>query len=341
MGEGARGEGAAPVTPPADVVRVVPDGSVVVGMQLPIQSQSTLYVAEWEKSAGPEELAAIARTADEAGFFYLGVCDHTAIPRRLAEAMGTVWYDTVATLGWLAGLTSRVRLLSHVLVLAARHPLRAAKELATLDRLSGGRLIVGVGAGHVPEEYTMLGGEGSFERRGRDTDEAVAALAAALVDEFPTLPGPRWPVADMGIAPRPVQEPRPPIWIGGSTGPAIRRTALLGDGWLPQGTPRQRLPEQISELRRHREALRGGAPIDIGTIAEPIYLNGPGTPGDTTWQQPRWALTGGPEEVATSLRELVGMGVNHLQVRFMARSLGELCDQIAAFGEQVAPLLDR
>ncbi len=335
------GEGAGPVTPPTEVVRVVPDGSVVVGMQLPIQSQSTLYVAEWEKSAGPEELAVIARTADQAGFFYLGVCDHTAIPRRLAEAMGTVWYDTVATLGWLAGLTSRVRLLSHVLVLAARHPLRAAKEMATLDRLSGGRLIVGVGAGHVPEEYAMLAGEGSFERRGRDTDEAVAALAAALVDEFPTLPGPRWPVSEMGIAPRPVQEPRPPIWIGGSTGPAIRRTALLGDGWLPQGTPRQQLPEQITQLRRHREELRGGAPIDIGTIAEPIYLNGPGTPGDTTWHQPRWALTGGPEEVAASLRELVGMGVDHLQVRFMARSLGELCDQMAAFGEQVAPLLAR
>lgn len=328
-----------PVTPPAHVVGAVPPGSVVVGMQLPIQSQSTLYVAEWETSAGPAEMATVARTADRSGFFYVGVCDHTAIPRRLAAAMGTVWYDTVATLGWLAGITSDVRLLSHVLVLAARHPLRAAKELATLDRLSGGRLLVGVGAGHVPEEYTMLAGDGSFERRGRDTDEAVAALAAALVDEFPTLPGPRWPVSDMGVAPRPQQEPRPPIWIGGSTVPAIRRTALLGDGWLPQGTPRAQLPEQIDQLRRFRDELRGGAPIDIGTIAEPIYLNGPGTPGDTTWHQPRWALTGGPDEVAASLHQLVALGVNHLQVRFMARSLGELCDQITAFGELVLPLL--
>jgi len=83
---------------PADVVRTVPEGEVVYGMQLPIQSQSTLYVAEWEKEAGPSELARIARVADEAGFFYLGVCDHTAIPRRLAEAMGTIWYDTTATL---------------------------------------------------------------------------------------------------------------------------------------------------------------------------------------------------------------------------------------------------
>ena len=90
---------------PADVVRAVPEGQVVYGMQLPIQSQSTLYVADWEKESGPEELARIARVADEAGFFYLGVCDHTAIPRRLADAMGTIWYDTTATLGWLAAVT--------------------------------------------------------------------------------------------------------------------------------------------------------------------------------------------------------------------------------------------
>ena len=134
----------------------MPEGEVVYGMQLPIQSQSTMFVADWEKEAGPAELARIARVADEAGFFYLGVCDHTAIPRRLADAMGTIWYDTTATLGWLAAVTTRTHLLSHVLILAQRHPLRAAKELSTIDHLSGGRLIVGVGAGHVPEEYELL-----------------------------------------------------------------------------------------------------------------------------------------------------------------------------------------
>ena len=196
-----------PALVPADVVRTVPEGEVVYGMQLPIQSQSTLYVAEWEKEAGPTELARIARVADEAGFFYLGVCDHTAIPRRLADAMGTIWYDTTATLGWLAAVTTQTHLLSHVLILAQRHPLRAAKELSTIDHLSGGRLIVGVGAGHVPEEYEMLTGD--FAERGRHTDEAVSALARAFTDEFPELPGPRFPARDMGIAPRPVRQPAP------------------------------------------------------------------------------------------------------------------------------------
>ena len=272
--------------------------------------------------------------ADESGFFYLGVCDHTAIPRRLAEAMGTIWYDTTATLGWLAALTSRTHLLSHVLILAQRHPLRAAKELSTLDHLSGGRLIVGVGAGHVPEEYELLTGD--FEGRGRHTDEAVSALARCFTAEFPDLPGPRFPARDMGLGPRPVRQPRPPIWIGGSSPAAIRRTAAFGDGWLPQGTRRRDLPGQIARLRELRAELRGGAPLDIGTIVEPIHLG-----AGSGWDLPNWVLTGDAEQVAESLRELVGMGVNHLQVRFMARSSEEFCEQTARFGVEVGPLLNR
>jgi probable F420-dependent oxidoreductase len=323
-----------PALIPADVVRTVPEGQVVYGMQLPIQSQSTLYVADWEKESGPAELARLARVADESGFFYLGVCDHTAIPRRLADAMGTVWYDTTATLGWLAGLTHRVHLLSHVLILAQRHPLRAAKELSTLDLLSGGRLIVGVGAGHVPEEYELF--TGGFNERGRHTDEAVSALARCFTEEFPDLPGPRFPVRDMGLGPRPLRAPRPPIWIGGSSPAAIRRTAAFGDGWLPQGTPRRDLPRQIARLRELRAELRDGAPIDIGTIAEPIHLRS----GGSGWDLPNWVISGGAEEVADSLRELVAMGVNHLQVRFMARSASEFAEQTARFGVEVGPLLN-
>jgi probable F420-dependent oxidoreductase len=318
---------------PVDVVRTVPEGQVVYGMQLPIQSQSTLYVAEWEKQAGPAELGRIAQVADDSGFFYIGVCDHTAIPARLADAMGTIWYDTTATLGWLAALTTRTHLLSHVLILAQRHPLRAAKELATLDLLSGGRLIVGVGAGHVPEEYELLTGE--FAQRGRHTDEAISALARAFTSEFPELPGPRFPASGMGIAPRPVRQPRPPIWIGGSSPAAIRRTAAYGDGWLPQGTRRRDLPEQIARLRALREEVRGGAPIDIGTIVEPIHL----ATEAPSWDLPGYVLQGGVDEIASSLRELVSMGVNHLQVRFMARSVEEFCQQTAAFGAEIGPLL--
>jgi hypothetical protein len=132
-----------------------------------------------------------------------------------------------------------------------------------------------------------------------------------------------------------VRQPRPPIWIGGSSPAAIRRTAAFGDGWLPQGTRRRDLPGQIARLRQLREELRGGAPIDIGTIVEPIHLTSGGSGPD----YPSYVLQGGAEEVASSLRELVDMGVNHLQVRFMARSVEEYCEQTTAFGVEVGPLL--
>jgi len=322
-------EGATPYEP----VSIIPEGQVVYGIQLPVQSQSTIYVEDWEPSSGPTEMARIARQADESGFFYLGVCDHTAIPRRLAGAMGTTWYDTVATLGWLAGITSRVRLLSHVYVAALRHPLRSAKEFGTLDVLSSGRVIVGVGAGHVHEEFDLFGPD--FEERGSALDEAIDAVAAALTDEFPVLTGRRWPAADLGVAPRPVQRPRPPIWVGGSTRPALRRAAIRGDGWLPQTAKRDELRAQMEELRSLRGEHRGGAPIAVGALAGTFHV---GTP---TWDLPRGTVSGSPERIAENLAELTDMGASHLQLRFPSRSVEEMCEQMAAFGADVAPLLRR
>src|SRR4029450_13070920 len=102
-------------------------------MQLPVQAQPPLIPQPWEASAGPEELAAVARACDVNGFYSVSVCDHVAIPRERAPTMTTTWYDTVATLGWLAGFTGKVRLLSHVYVVAYRHPLATAEDVATLD----------------------------------------------------------------------------------------------------------------------------------------------------------------------------------------------------------------
>src|SRR3954468_15350933 len=123
---------------------IVPPGALVFGMQLPVQAQSKFFVEDWELTAGAPELAAVAQAADRAGFFYVGVCDHIAIPSEKAEVMGTEWWDTVATLAWLAGITTDVRLLSHVYVPSYRHPLQVAKAFATIDVISGGRVILGV-----------------------------------------------------------------------------------------------------------------------------------------------------------------------------------------------------
>lgn len=317
----------------AEPVQIIPEGRVVFGIQLPIQSQSTIYVEDWELNSGPAELARVARQAEDSGFFYVAVCDHTAIPRRLAGAMSTTWYDTIATLGWLAGITNRIRLMSHVYIAAQRHPLRAAKEFATLDALSGGRVIIGVGAGHVNEEFDLFGPP--FEERGAGLDEAIDALAAALTEEYPTLPGPRWPASDLSVSPRAVQQPRPPIWVGGSSRAALRRAAQRGDGWLPQTVRRSDMRDQVAQLKELRQDLRAGAPIEIGALGGVFHV------GEPDHELPRGTVSGGSDRIAENLAELIDMGVSHIQMRFPSRSLEELCDQIAAFGEQVGPLLSR
>ncbi|MFJ2416374.1 LLM class F420-dependent oxidoreductase [Streptomyces brevispora] len=312
---------------------ILPAGPLSYGMQLPIQSQSAMYAESWEAGATPSDLAEIARTADRAGFTYLASCDHVAIPRRLAEAMSTVWYDPVATLAFLAGVTERVLLMSHVAVVGLRHPLATAKQYATLDHLSGGRLILGVGAGHVREEFDALGAD--FDGRGAVLDETVDALKAALgPEEYPEFAGERFSFGGLGQLPRPAQE-RVPVWVGGSSPAAVRRAAVRGDGWLPQGDPRDKLPAQIARLHALREAAGVEQPIVVGAITEPLYV------GEPDWSVGRRTLSGKPEALAESLREYAAMGVHQIQVRFRSRGRTELTDQMAAFAADVAPHLDR
>jgi probable F420-dependent oxidoreductase len=297
----------------------VDDGRRIVGLQLPVQAQSTYFVADWERDAGPLELAQVARACDGAGFAYVGVCDHVALPEAVAGSMGYHWVDPIGTLAWLAAQTERVRLLTHVYVLPYRHPLMAAKQFATLDHLSGGRVICGLGAGHVEAEFDRLGV--GFEGRGPTMDEAVPALAAALEHEV---------VDGFGARPRPVQQPRPALWLAGSSKPAIRRAARLGDGWLPQGPADQ---SQVDLLSAERERAGRSGPFTTGTITPFLFVGAPG------WELPGDTLAGSAPELAERLVDVVPPGVNQWQVRFRARSAAELCDQIAAFGEDVLPLV--
>lgn len=303
---------------------------IAFGMQLPIQAQSPIFAEPWEADAGPAELVRIAVAAEAAGLHYVAACDHIAIPRDRADAMSAVWWDTVATLSYLAAVTERIHLMSHVAVLGYRHPLQTAKQWATLDRLSGGRTILGVGAGHVEGEFGALGVD--YAARGALLDEAIDALRAAFRDEYSSHHGAAWSYDDMGIQPRPVQASIP-LWVGGSTPAAIRRAAERGDGWLPQGPPPDGMAAGIARL----QALRAGAgradePFVIGALSGPLYVGSP------SWDVGR-TVAGPPDKIAAYLQSLVGLGVEQIQVRFASRDVAEQCDQIAAFGADVMPLV--
>ncbi|MCD9144370.1 TIGR03619 family F420-dependent LLM class oxidoreductase [Streptomyces albireticuli] len=317
---------------PRTGLRVLPGDRLSYGMQVPVTSLSTLYAEPWEVEAGPRELRRIARAADRLGFAYLATCDHVAVPTRLAAAMGTVWYDPVATLAHLAAVTERTLLLSHVAVAALRHPLALAKQYATVDRLADGRLVLGVGAGHVREEFEALGVD--FARRGAVLDETVDALKAALGPaEFPEFSGRRFAFRGLGQGPRPARTPRPPLWVGGSSPAALRRAALRGDGWLSQGDRREVLPRRVATLRRLREEAGRDGPFAVGAIAEPLYV------GTASWDTGVGTLTGAAGTVAESLRVYRGMGVDQVQVRFRCRGVGELLEQMEVFAGAVGPLL--
>jgi probable F420-dependent oxidoreductase len=314
-------------------VTIVPDGQLVYGMQLQVQAKSKTFAEDWEADAGADALRQIVQQADRTGFFYVAVCDHLAVTKPLDAHMQTTWYDTVATLAWIAALTTNVRVMSHVYVMSYRHPLHTAKSFMTLDELSGGRAILGVGAGHLGGEFDLLGLD--FAERGRVTDDAIDVVRAALSEEYPDIDSPRYGhVHDAGMAPRPRQSPLP-IWVGGSSKAALRRAAQRGDGWLPQGTPRDEMPSQIRFLLEERKQALGDQPIDLGTISEFLYV------GDPSWEVGDQTLRGDPEQIVERLNEFGAMGVSHLQVRFRNRSLQELLDQMDAFHTDVAPHLHR
>lgn len=309
---------------------IIPEGAVAWGLQLPVQSQSTSFVQPWEVDADVGELAQIVRAADRAGAFYVGVCDHVGIPRPADEVMSATWFDTIATLGWIAGFTHSVHLLSHVYVLPYRHPLATAKGFSTLDALSGGRAILGAGAGHLESEFEMLGVD--HAERGRAVQDAVPVIRAAFMESYPVVDfgGSHH---EVGMSPRPARPGGPPIWLGGSSAAAIRRAALLGDGWLPQGPPRMGTRAAIALIAELRAEAGLPEAFDLGVNCEPVHL------GERRDGMAEWTLCGGPDEVAERLGRYPAIGINQLQVRFAAESAAEYAEQVERFGVEVAPLL--
>jgi len=188
--------------------------------------------ARWEEDAGMTELVEIARAADRLGYHHLTCSEHVGIPTDVADVRGATYWDPLATFGYLSAVTERVRLASYVLVLGYHHPLEIAKRYGTLDLVSGGRLILGVGVGSLREEFDLLGAP--FEDRGARADDALMALRASLSQEEPAYHGSHYDYDGFVVRPCAVQ-PRVPLWVGGRTRRSLRRAVALADGWAPFG----------------------------------------------------------------------------------------------------------
>jgi probable F420-dependent oxidoreductase len=181
--------------------------------------------------ASEDSLARWAGFVESTGYHFMMLGDHVTITADVQGRYPAPFYDPFTTLAWLAGLTRRVELGFTVIVVPYRHPLETARMTATLDRISGGRLIVGVGVGWARQEFEVLGLP--FERRGAMTDDYLEALKAAWTQDVASYQGRFVSFKDIYTAPRPLQRPHPPIWVGGSSDAALRRTVHHGDAWHP------------------------------------------------------------------------------------------------------------
>ena len=181
--------------------------------------------------ASPEALARSAVLAEDLGYHLVMISDHVAVTPDVAARYPAPFYDPFTTLSWLAGLTRRVELGTTVIIVPYRHPLQTARVAANIDRLSGGRLILGVGAGWAAQEFDALGLP--FHRRGAMTDDYLDAIKAAWAADVASHHGPFVSFQDVHTAQRPVRTPHPPIWVGGASHAALRRAVRHGDAWHP------------------------------------------------------------------------------------------------------------
>lgn len=203
-----------------------------IGIVSPVVTLVPGAHSPWERTAGVEQLALVAEVADRVGFAHLTCSEHVAVPVDVAEQRGATYWDPLATFGYLAARTSRIRLVTQVLVLGYHHPLEIAKRYGTLDRVSGGRLTLGLGVGTLEEEFALLGAQ--FTGRGGRADDALAALRGSLSQREPAHAGPHYSYGGLVVDPHAVQDPVP-LWIGGQGERSLRRALELGDGWVPFG----------------------------------------------------------------------------------------------------------
>ncbi|MDT0305224.1 TIGR03619 family F420-dependent LLM class oxidoreductase [Streptomonospora wellingtoniae] len=205
-----------------------------------------------------ETLAAWARNAEDAGFHAVMISDHVAVTPDVAEQYPAPFFDPFATLAWLAAQTERVRLGTTVAILPYRSPLLTARMAANIDHFSGGRLILGVGISWPEQEYAAL--DVPFSKRGRIADDYLAAITELWTRDTASIDTPSVSFSDVQTGPRPVQDPHPPIWVGGNSRAAATRAARFGSGWHPINvTPGWLAEEGMPMLRAAAE--REGRPV--------------------------------------------------------------------------------
>jgi probable F420-dependent oxidoreductase len=273
-----------------------------LGLITPVLTLNPRVHNSWEETAGFDAVVEVAKTADRLGYHHLTCSEHVAVPAgAIAERRGSRYYDPLATFGYLAACTAQIKFETHVLVLGYHHPFAIAKRYGTLDAVSGGRLILGVGVGTLEEEFALLGAP--FAGRGDRADDALRELRRILgqrdVDGFI-------------IDPHAVQE-RVPIWIGGRTFRSLRRAVEHADGWCPFALK----ADEIASMIRRVGPLPDG--FEIVLFPEPL----PDPVGD-------------PAGTRAVFAPYIDAGATILNLRLRSDSLAQCLEQLEAVPASVS-----
>ena len=307
--------------------------------------------------ANPEAIKMIAQRGEASGFTLLAIPDHIVFPRNNIESRYPYskdgafsfakdfegdFLEPIAMMAHVAAITDKARILTSVMVVPYRDPILTAKLVSTIDVLSGGRVILGCGAGWMEEEFIAVNAP-PFKERGKVTDEYIAAFRELWSSENPKFKGEYTEFSDIFFAPKPVQKPHPPIWIGGESMPAIRRTARIGDAWYPIGCnphhPLDTIPKFSAGLDRlNAEAEKIGrdpSSIDLAFWAV--------APGDNTPvildSGERQVLTGNSQDIASDIKAFEELGVRHILFNFLGSTLEDTLENIEGFANNVITLV--
>lgn len=276
-----------------------------IGLQTPVVIQVPATASTWERTAGAAEIGEIAAVADLLGVDYLTCSEHVVVPVDVAATRGSTYWDPLATLAFIAGRTSRIQLATSVLVLGYHHPLEIAKRYGTLDQVSDGRLILGVGVGSLREEFDLL--DAAWDDRGARADEAVSALRGALATNHPVHQGKYYNYDSVVMDPCALQL-RVPIWVGGRTRRSLRRAVELGDGWMPFGLAAAEIATML-------------AAVDLPDPFDVVLATGPLDP------------MGAPQQTLDELGALEDAGATAATCVIASRSASHYCEQLGALAD--------
>ncbi len=279
--------------------------------------------------ASPTGIVSIAQAAEELGFQSVWATDHVVVPKDHSYPYGRL-FEPLTLLSFLAAKTRDVRLGTSILVLAMRNPVVVAKEVAAIDILSEGRVILGLGAGWLAKEFEFLGA--GFDRRGSYLDESIQLLRALWSEGNVNFHEKFFNITEAVFEPKPLQRGGPPIWIGGNSESALRRAARHGDGWHPLGPDPRKLKGEVEALRKltdRRIVIVPRMTVELNDVKPKIYKTASG--------ETRYAISGDSKAVRQDIDLLGEAGAEGLVSYFGDKDTKAYVEQMRAFAKEIMP----